>query len=317
MRRDAGPIAHPVDAAIGRPADSGGIFVQRDAATVMPPPGVVTCGARTCADGEACCTLTLQCFDPSDASACAVPAGTTDPGACASNADCGAGELCEVNDIFSSGQVAGPACGGTVGHCVMQRAPSECGGFGDGVCGCDGRTYPDPCAASRAGVRVSWYFPCGHGSSPGHITYMCDADHTDCPLASHCDLGTDRCVTDVPIVACGIDAQCPTGYSCCGIVGLCMRTSCPECCAVPPAGTSFPCVQDSDCDPVAAAISPGPSDYYCGIGTGCGTPGGCTRWQGPCGGALMPVCGCDGVSYSNVCWAQMAHVRVAHDGECP
>ncbi|NOY94744.1 MAG: hypothetical protein GXP55_26500 [Deltaproteobacteria bacterium] len=34
------------------------------------------------------------------------------------------------------------------------------------------------------------------------------------------------------------------------------------------------------------------------------------------GGALAPVCGCDGVTYTNTCWAQAVRTRVAHDGMC-
>jgi hypothetical protein len=320
---DAGhhTLADTGDDAASSPNPDGGSMPHDlpDGAIVMPPPGAVTCGAATCAAGQACCLLTLACFDPADTSACAIPSSTTDPDACASNGDCAAGELCEVNDIFSGGQVAGPACGGTVGHCVMQRPVSDCGGFGDGVCGCDGRTYPDPCAASRAGVRVSWYFPCGVDATASSI-YECDAEHAFCPMGRHCDVGAGRCLPDVPTVACGIDAQCPAGYSCCGTIGLCMLTSCPECCFTPPPGASFPCVHDADCDAFSVAAGHGgggPGEYYCGVGTGCGTPGGCMRFEGPCGGALAPVCGCDGVSYSNECWARMARTRIAHDGMCP
>jgi hypothetical protein len=38
---------------------------------------------------------------------------------------------------------------------------------------------------------------------------------------------------------------------------------------------------------------------------------------GSCGGELIPVCGCDGTSYTNTCWAAEAGQRIAHDGNCP
>lgn len=289
--------------------------VLPDTGVVMPPPGVTTCGGASCADGEACCVLTLTCFDPSVPGTCMVPPDASDPAACASNADCAAGEICAVSDPAVSRQDAGPACGGTLGHCVLESPSTDCGGSGEGVCGCDGRTYPDRCAASRAGVRVSWNFPCGVSRPPADGD-LCDSGAA-CPSGQHCDERVGLCAPDVPVVACGIDAQCPSGYACCGVVGLCMPSSCPECCFAPPAGSSFPCLSDADCDLLSYVRGSERGTFFCGIGEGCGTPGGCMRWDQTCGGELAPVCGCDGVSYANECWAGMAHTRVAHEGECP
>ncbi len=57
-------------------------------------------------------------------------------------------------------------------------------------------------------------------------------------------------------------------------------------------------------------------------GTGCGTPGHCEPAPasipaGFCDQPPMPVCGCDGRTYTNPCRAQVARVRVASDGACP
>lgn len=290
------------------PRDSS--FPRVDGATVEPPPGVVICGAAACADGEECCLRTLSCFDPSDASACTVLPEETDPDACASNSDCGLGELCEAYDIFSD-EPRSAACGGLVGRCVMQRGTEVCGGFGDGVCGCDGRTYTDPCAASRSGVRVSWLVPCG-SSTTGVVGPECDAEHPFCMLRYHCDFALGRCMEDRPVIACGIDAQCPSDSFCCEYVGACMPADRQEACFAPPMGTWFPCLTNEDCeirgtDPVGS--------WYC-AGSGCGTPGGCTYRERDCGGEVVPVCGCDGMTYTNSCWASTTAIRVAYEGEC-
>jgi len=298
------------------PRTDSGPVVRRDG-SVEPPPGAVVCGAHVCAAGQACCLFSLECFDPTDTAACMLPADVGDPGACVSNADCRDGQICENSDIFSPDSIPGPACGGTVGHCVMIRGPDLCGGFGDGVCGCDGRTYRDPCEASRAGVRVSWMFPCGAASSDTSV-YDCDAEHSHCPEGSTCDFAAGRCRDDHPFIACGIDEQCPLDHYCCGIVGACMRDDCPDCCFVPPTGTWYPCLRNEDCRDPYSGFERGPSRFYCDYGSpACGGEGGCRDRMSSCGGELVPVCGCDGTSYSNACWASEAGVSIASNGACP
>jgi hypothetical protein len=307
---DAGAVRDPIDGGRVIAVDAGHDAGARtfDAGVAEPPPGAIVCGGEICADGQACCLATLDCFDPSDAAACELPRGA-EPGACASNADCAEGESCEAlvpaEDFYT-----GPPCGGTLGRCVAHRAPEECAGlFGEGVCGCDGRTYADPCEASRAGVRVGSRVPCGESvtASPtdcDDITQFCTSE------GYHCDRERGLCVEDDPLVACGLDAQCPPDQFCCFYVGTCMRDR--ERCFVPPAGTYYPCLTNEDCTFEPERLARG---YVC-VGDTCGGPGVCVLRERECGGVLDEVCGCDGMTYTNACWASLAGVRIDYERAC-
>jgi hypothetical protein len=61
-----------------------------------------------------------------------------------------------------------------------------------------------------------------------------------------------------------------------------------------------------------------PGDYCHDLtvgGCGSGTPV-CERIPGACLDIYAPVCGCDGTTYGNDCYAGLAGVSVMSDGEC-
>ncbi len=67
------------------------------------------------------------------------------------------------------------------------------------------------------------------------------------------------------------------------------------------------CTDNSDC----------PEGWYCAkIDGGCEGPGMCQKRPDACLAVWDPVCGCDGQTYSNACYAAMAGVNVAHPGPC-
>lgn len=228
----------------------------------------VVCSGRECANGEACCLTSGECFDPSVAGACVrdprIPEG------CASSVDCEPGEICYLES------------GGCRGVGVCLRPPS-CGGRDPAACGCDGRTYENRCAAFAVGVQVS-------------------------RAEGACGSRTPPPLRDPRPTPCGTDGDCP-GSSCCFFTGTCVPLDCPECCFPSPPGHIWPCATDQYC---VENLGEG---AYCNADA-CDGPGAC-RWRsGPCSGSLAPVCGCDGVTYSNQCWLEHAGSRRAHEGEC-
>ncbi len=88
---------------------------------------------------------------------------TTTPTTCVTDVDCGPTEFC----WFTSGH-----CDATSADGVCKRAPQQCGGAFDPVCGCDGTTYPSRCHAEMVRSSVAHA-----GSCP--VTFDFDLTTTD------------------------------------------------------------------------------------------------------------------------------------------
>lgn len=229
------------------------------------------CNGVACAPSEECCLTTGECFDPAkDSAACVPPKGPGPQGQapCAASSQCAPGEYCApANQKLCLGP----------GYC---RSKTDCPSSSPGsFCGCNGVTYPDLQAACAAGVAVIGAGACGQTVTVG---------------------GGEK------VTYCATNANCPTGEQCCGITGQCYDPAIPALCTAPPPGTTFPCVNDTQCHGIE----------YCFADT-CDGPGGCMSIPSTCSGEFDPVCGCNGKTYVNTQCAAADGTRVAHKGQCP
>ncbi len=146
----------------------------------------------------------------SDAEAGTPEAGSPDgsAGACTSTEDCPAGEYC-----------GGTSCEGP-GRCAER--PEVCTREWAPVCGCDGRTYSNPCVAASAGVRVASEGECAGGGCPRTPRGTCCFDDADCSGGTVCrgasctEGGEGTCVAPPRRGQCWADSDCPRGQRCVG-----------------------------------------------------------------------------------------------------
>ena len=209
---------------------------------------------------------------------------------CTSNQDCAEGYYCKK---------APGDCDGK-GQCAAR--PSVCPDVWAPVCGCDGRTYGNDCEAAAAGVNVSYNGeckppPCMDNNDCGPDFY-CQKEAGACEAQGLC---RERATLCPPLwdPICGCDGQTYANACSAARVGVNVRSEGP--CPVI-------CTNNSHCGGM----------YYCSKEPGdCGGEGLCSEFPYVCPDIWDPVCGCDGETYDNSCYAAMAGVNVDFSGECP
>lgn len=172
------------------------------------------------------------------------------------------------------------------GVCV--DVPDACPLVYEPMCGCDGITYGNDCERQAKRAQKAYDGPCRAPCEDVCDCYRTQRFPEPCPLdCATCD-NYWTCDQGLCVPHCGPVPQPPPVCEpkvCGGIAGI----GCPEgeFCELP-AGT---------CD--SADLQ-----------------GECVEIPQACPDVYQPVCGCDGVTYSNECDRRAASAQKAHDGEC-
>lgn len=227
--------------------------------------------------------------------------GTVRAQTCDDNSDCPNNRYCHTTP------------GNCDGNGKCRKKPNACPQIFDPVCGCDGVTYSNACHAAMAGVSVDHEGECEEICG-GFLGIPCDDPD------EFCKLNIGECCCDFQGVCTVMPDACPDVFDpVCGCDGVTYGNEC----EADAAGVSIdhlgPCSSGGAvCGGILGTPCENPNEF-CKLNVGeccCDFQGVCTPFPMACPLVFDPVCGCDGMTYTNSCFADAAGVSIDHLGAC-
>ncbi len=221
---------------------------------------------------------------------------------CATVADCSPAQFCRLAAMTCTGE----------GICVTP--PVSCTSDFEPVCGCDGETYSNRCAANAASVSIAAEGPC---DAPA---MECGPELAQCPMGMFCERTLEASCDESMRGRCReIPTSCPPDESpVCG----CDEVTYANRCEAKAAGVSIS--SEGDCSSEVATCVQGADD--CAEGSFCllpadaaceeGARGECVPRPTRCDEDDSPVCGCDGETYESACAAHAEGISIVAAGSC-
>jgi len=212
---------------------------------------------------------------------------------------------CSTNDECDS-----VYCAHNMGECsaigTCTELPLRCTKDLRPVCGCDGRNYSNQCMAAMNHTSIDYMGWC--------------QDQFDCESTSDCSANSSYCSKD--------DSSCASQGICLSLPHICTAQYDPVC----------GCDGQSYGNPCTAKSNGTNVDYFgectphnrCLINTDCGRTEFCLKGEGACGMSIGeclekptlcsmeydPVCGCDNVTYENMCVLFKSGISLQHKDVC-